>query len=179
MQKTVKMIHKLGEIIGKAYIWQSLNIEYIENFVNWILREQTIQLENGQNLGHFMKENKRMTNIHKTCSTSLALLKCRSRLCAVLSRSVVSNSLWPDGQGNSPGKNTGVGRHSLSSQPKSPALQTHSLPSAPPEKPKSTGVDSLSLLAGNFQTQELNQGLLHGRQILYQLCYPGSSNFRL
>ena len=63
-----------------------------------------------------------------------------------------------------------------SSQPKSPVLQTHSLPSAPPEKPKSTGVDSLSLLEGNFQTQKRNQGLLHGRQILYQLCYPGSSN---
>ena len=78
---------------------KALNIEYIENFVNWIIREQTIQLENGQNLGHFMKENKRMTNIHlKIGSTSLALLKCKCRLYAVLSCSVVSNSLWPYGQ---------------------------------------------------------------------------------
>ena len=30
------------------------------------------------------------------------------------------------------------------------------------------------LLLGNFQTQESNQGLLHCRQILYQLSYPGS-----
>ena len=33
---------------------------------------------------------------------------------------------------------------------------------------------SLSLLQGNFPTQELNQGLLHCRQILYQLSYQGS-----
>ena len=32
----------------------------------------------------------------------------------------------------------------------------------------------LSLLQGNFPTQELNQGLLHCRQILYQLSYQGS-----
>ena len=33
---------------------------------------------------------------------------------------------------------------------------------------------SLSLLQGIFLTQELNQGLLHCRQILYQLSYQGS-----
>ena len=33
---------------------------------------------------------------------------------------------------------------------------------------------SLSLLQGNFLTQESNQGLLHCRRILYQLSYPGS-----
>ena len=44
----------------------------------------------------------------------------------------------------------------------------------PPGKPKNTGVSSLSLLQGIFQTQELNQGLLHCRQILYQLSYQGS-----
>ena len=30
------------------------------------------------------------------------------------------------------------------------------------------------LLQGNFQTQELNRGLLHGRRILHQLSYQGS-----
>ena len=35
----------------------------------------------------------------------------------------------------------------------------------PPGKPKNTGVGSLSLLQGNFLTQESNQGLLHCRQI--------------
>ena len=35
-------------------------------------------------------------------------------------------------------------------------------------KPKNTGVGCLSLLQRIFPTQELNQGLLHCRQILYQ-----------
>ena len=39
----------------------------------------------------------------------------------------------------------------------------------------STGVGSLSFLQGIFPTQELNQGLLHCRCILYQLSYEGSS----
>ena len=50
-------------------------------------------------------------------------------------------------------------------------LQVDSLPSEPPEKPKNTEVGSLPLLQGNFLTQELNQGFLHCRQILYQLSY--------
>ena len=44
----------------------------------------------------------------------------------------------------------------------------------PQEKPKNTGVGSLSILQLLFLTQELNQGLLHCRQILYQLSYQGS-----
>ena len=59
-------------------------------------------------------------------------------------------------------------------QPRSPALQTDSLPSEPPGKPKNTGVDSLSLLQGNFLTQESNWGPLDCRQILYQLRHKGS-----
>ena len=47
------------------------------------------------------------------------------------------------------------------------------LPSEPPGKPKSTGVHSLSLQR-IFPTQELNQGLLHCRRILYQLSYQGN-----
>ena len=39
---------------------------------------------------------------------------------------------------------------------------------------QNTGVGSLSLLPGIFLTQELNQGLLHCRQILYQLSYQGN-----
>ena len=41
-------------------------------------------------------------------------------------------------------------------------------------KPKNTGVGSLFLHQYIFLTQELNQGLLHCRQILYQLSYQGS-----
>ena len=39
-------------------------------------------------------------------------------------------------------------------------------------QPKNTGVGSLSLLQQIFLTQEYNQGLLHCRQILYQLSFP-------
>ena len=59
-------------------------------------------------------------------------------------------------------------------KPKSPALQADSLPAKPQGKPKITGVGSLSLLQLIFPTQELNWGLLHCRQILYQLSYQGS-----
>ena len=54
-------------------------------------------------------------------------------------------------------------------EPRSPALQVDSLPAEPPGKPKNTGVGSLSLLQWIFLTQELNQGVLHCRRILYQL----------
>ena len=59
-------------------------------------------------------------------------------------------------------------------EPRSPALQGDSLPAEPPGKSKNTGVCSLSLLQGIFLTQELNWGLLHCRQILYQLSSQGS-----
>ena len=59
-------------------------------------------------------------------------------------------------------------------EPRSPALQADSLPAEPQGKPKNTGVGSLSLLQGIFPTQELNQGLLDCRWILYQLNHQGS-----
>ena len=58
-------------------------------------------------------------------------------------------------------------------EPRSPTLWVDSLPAEPQGKPKNTGVGSLSLLQGIFLTEELNQGLLHCRQILYQLSYQG------
>ena len=59
-------------------------------------------------------------------------------------------------------------------EPRSPALQAHSLPFELPEKSKNIGVGSLSLLQGIFPTQESNRSLLHCRRILYQLSYQGS-----
>ena len=56
-------------------------------------------------------------------------------------------------------------------EPRSSALQADSLPTEAPGKPKDTGVGCLSLLQEIFLTQELNQNLLHCRQILYQLSY--------
>ena len=82
--------------------------------------------------------------------------------------------------GVSPGKNTGVSCHALlqgtsptGMKPRSPALQVESLLSEPPGKLKNTRVGSLSVLQGIFLIQKTNQGLLHCRQILYQLSYQG------
>ena len=101
----------------------------------------------------------------------------------------MSGSLPPQGlysPWNSPGQNTGVGSLSLLQgnlpnpgiKPRSPALQEDSLPAEPQGKPKNTGAGSLSLLQGIFPIQESNQGLLHSRQILYQLSYQGSPGLR-
>ena len=69
-----------------------------------------------------------------------------------------------------------------SSQPRNQTQVSHmaldSLPAEPQGKPKNTGVGSLSFLQWIFQTQELNQGLLHCRQILYQLSHQGSPRIR-
>jgi len=82
-------------------------------------------------------------NLPFQCSSFLTL-------CAVLSHSVVSNSLRPHDcsppgssvHGDSPGKNTGVGCHAL--------------------------------LQGIFPTQGSNPGLLHCRWILYYLSHQGN-----
>ena len=58
--------------------------------------------------------------------------------------------------------------------PRSPALQSDSLPAEPQGKPKNTGVGSHFLLQGIFLTQGLNPGLLHCRQILHCLRHQGS-----
>ena len=96
--------------------------------------------------------------------------------CLILCNPIGLYSPW-----NSPGQNAGAGSLSLlpghlpnpGIKPRSPALQADSLPAEPPEKPKNTGMGSLSLLQQIFPTQESNQGLLHCRQILYQLSYVG------
>ena len=108
----------------------------------------------------------------------------------VLSCSVMSEFLWPHGL--QPARLLcpwGFSRQEYGSglswpppgdlpnpriQPRSPTLQEDSLPYELPGKPKNTGVGSLSLLQAIFPTQDSNQGLLHCRQILYQLSYHGS-----
>ena len=79
--------------------------------------------------------------------------------------------------GDFPGKNTGMGCHTLlqgifptqGSNPGLPHGRQILYHLSQQGKPKNTGVGSLSLLQGTFLTQESNQGLLHCRQILYQL----------
>ena len=56
----------------------------------------------------------------------------------------------------------------------SDSLQPHGLYSPWNSPGQNTGVGSLSFLQGIFPTQESNQGLLHCRQILYQLSSEGS-----
>jgi len=56
-------------------------------------------------------------------------------------------------------------------EPRSPTLKADPLLAEPPGKPKNTGVGSLILFQGVFQTQELSLVLLHCRQILYHLSY--------
>ena len=103
--------------------------------------------------------------------------------CESESRSVVSDGLWLHRlcrPWTSPGQNAGVGNLSIGHlpnpgiKPRSPELQADSLSAEPQGKTKNTGVGSLSLFQWIFPTQELNQGLLHWRQILYQLSYQGS-----
>ena len=59
-------------------------------------------------------------------------------------------------------------------EPRFPTLQLDSLLTESSEKPKHTGVGSLSILQGIFPTQKSNWGLLHCRQSLYQLSNQGS-----
>ena len=54
------------------------------------------------------------------------------------------------------------------------SLPRHGLYSPWNSPDQNTGVGSLSLLQGIFPTQGLNSGLLHCRQILYQLSHKGS-----
>ena len=51
-------------------------------------------------------------------------------------------------------------------EPRSPPKQGDSLSSEPLQKPKNTGMCSLSLFQGIFPTQESNWGLLHCRRMI-------------
>ena len=55
------------------------------------------------------------------------------------------------------------------------SLRPHGLYSLWNSPVQNTGVGSLSLLQGIFQTQGVNPGLLHCRQILYCLSHQASS----
>ena len=61
-----------------------------------------------------------------------------------------------------------------SSQSRPPTSQADSLQTELQQKPKITGVGSLSLLQWIFPTQRSNQGLLHCKWILSQMSYEGS-----
>ena len=116
--------------------------------------------------------------LHESCHLNPSTLINNSMKSESESHLVVSNSLGLHGL-YSPGQNTKVGSLSLlqgifptqGSEPRSTTLQADSLPAEPQGKPKNPGVGSLSLLQQIFPTQESNRGLLHCRQILYQLNF--------
>ena len=69
-----------------------------------------------------------------------------------------------------------------SSQPRDQTQVSHIIgrfftSSATREAQEYSGVGSLSLLQQIFPTQELNQGLLHCRCILFQLSYKGKTRY--
>ena len=88
------------------------------------------------------------------------IIACQALLCVGFCRQVY----WSGLPCPSPGDLSNPGM-----EPRSSVLQVDSLPSKPPGKPKNTWVGCHALLQGIFLTQELNWGLLHCRQILYQL----------
>ena len=94
--------------------------------------------------------NWRVPCLLKWLHKSMHVLKGRRTNHESESHSVVFNSLWP---------------HGLHSPWNSPG--------------QTTGVGSCSLLQGIFPTQGSNPGLLHCRQILYQLSYQGSPTHTL
>ena len=101
---------------------------------------------------------------------SLVIQSCPT-LCKPMDYSPPGSSV----HGDSPDKKSGWGLPNPGIEPTSPALQVDSLPSEPTRKSKNTRVGSLSLLHGIFPNQESKLGLLHCRQILYQLNYQRSS----
>ena len=114
-------------------------------------------------------------------STMCAVLSLVAQSCLILCDPMACSPPGTSVHGDSSDKNTGVGcrallqgifpTQGLNPDPRFPALQADSLPSEPPGKLINTGVGSLALLQGISPTQELKQGLLHCRQILYQLNY--------
>ena len=112
-------------------------------------------------------------------SKSVLALCLLAQSCPTLCQPMDCNLPGASIHGDSPGRNTWVGCHALLqgfSQPRDRthhSLQIDSLQSEKPEKPKNTGVGSLSFLQGIFLTQEWNQVPLHLIWILYQLGYQG------
>ena len=107
------------------------------------------------------------------CAVSLSPV----RLCDPKDHSLLNSSV----PGDTPGKNTRVNCHALlqgnlpnpGTEPRSPTLQTDSLPSEPPEMRKNIGVGSLSFLQGNLPDPGIKPGSPPCRRILYQLSYQG------
>ena len=121
---------------GRAGVLQSLGLQRVGH--DWVTEQQDTFMRKWITLLNTSKKKNKHAVQHR-----------KSPLCyAVLSCSVMSNSLWPMAppgssvHGGFPGKNTGVGCYAL--------------------------------FQGMFPTQGSNPYLPHCRQILYQLSYQGN-----
>ena len=135
----------------------------------WTTRESFSALHNLFNKLNFIFKQYKSNEIFIFLNQEFSFISTKPfkilfRDCAVLCCSFMSNSLWPYGllcpwgfsrqeywsglpcppPGDLP--NPGI-------KPRSPMWQADSLPTEPPEKPKITGVGSLSLLQHTFPTQ--------------------------
>ena len=91
-------------------------------------------------------------------------------ICLTIDNILTLNGMTPQGEKN----NNQRLKESESSSVVSNSLRPHGLYSPWNSPGQNTGVGSLCLLQGIFQTQGLNPGLPHCRWILYQLSYQGS-----
>ena len=124
------------------------------------------QILNHPGISHLIKVRAVLCLVAQLCPTLCNSMDCSPSGSSVLGDSHARILEWvvmPSSKGI---PNPGI-------KPGSPALQVDSLPIESPGKPPNTGVGSLPLFQGFFPTQESNQGLLHCRQILYQLRYQG------
>ena len=147
------------------------------SFITWMFYHLKCQsLHFPQNPKHCLLKNE--NSFLKPITVKIYESKImQSENCSVMSDSLRFHGLFsrPEYWSEQPFPSTGD-LPNPGNEPRSPALQADSLPAEPPEKPKNTGVGSLSLLQGILLTQESNRGLLHCRWILYQLSYQGSNH---
>ena len=103
--------------------------------------------------------------VTQSCLNLWDLMDCRVHPCGILQARILEWVAPFPSPGDLPNPGT---------EPRSLTLPVNSLPTEPQGKPKNTRVGSLFLLQRIFPTQESNGGLLHCRQLLYQLSYQGS-----
>ena len=161
--------------------WTGHSEEFWQNMVNWRRKWQpTLVFLPEEPYGQYEKAKRYDTRRHPICywgseSESCSVMSDCLRphgLCTVhrvLQTRILEWVAFPFSRGS---PNPGM-------DPRSPALQADSLPAKPWGKPKKTGVGSLFLLQRIFLAQELNWGLLHCRQILYQPSYLGKHGRQL
>ena len=134
-----------------TYIFQNLSYSFVKELiymVSWSSHKQSLRVHEGKGEIYIYWVPTivlNLTLVLRTDSAFIYIFALRKWRFESESHLVVSDSLRPQG---------------LDSPWNSPS--------------QNTGIGSLSLLQGSFPIQGLNAGLLHYRQILYQLSHKGS-----